>query len=407
MKTAVVLSGGGAKGAYQLGVWKALRKLHIKYHIVTGTSVGALNGVLMVQNSYYTANKIWKNISYNDIYGTEFENKLKNDKEIEVYKEYLKSFVNAGGMDITSLDKLFGKHINLWKFKLSPVNYGMITYNLTTFKPVELVKKQLLNNNLKDYVLASASCFPAIKPKTIGNQSYIDGGYYDNLPINLAITLGADRIIAVDLRAPGIKKNVTNKNIQIIRIYPRNKIVSFLVFDKEQSKRTIQLGYNDTMKTFNQLDGNKYTFRKNDLLKNYQKYNKKIRSIVQRLYDYDNILMNSVMTFNDAHSIYKGNDFNKLHNCIIEYLAKAYNYGEAKIYNISSFNNELLYDFEELGPIKNISETNISNEKLAISYIYSLINAEEINIRKITKVMIMFKKEFLGAIYISALENNI
>ena len=43
MKRAVVLSGGGAKGAYQIGVWKALRKLKINYSIVTGTSVGALN----------------------------------------------------------------------------------------------------------------------------------------------------------------------------------------------------------------------------------------------------------------------------------------------------------------------------------------------------------------------------
>ena len=40
---AVVLSGGGSKGAYEIGVWKALRKLHISYDIVTGTSVGALN----------------------------------------------------------------------------------------------------------------------------------------------------------------------------------------------------------------------------------------------------------------------------------------------------------------------------------------------------------------------------
>ena len=45
---AVVLSGGGAKGAYQIGVWRALRKLNIKYDIITGTSVGALNGAMMV-----------------------------------------------------------------------------------------------------------------------------------------------------------------------------------------------------------------------------------------------------------------------------------------------------------------------------------------------------------------------
>ena len=41
MKRAIVLSGGGSKGAYQIGVWKALKKMHIDYDIVTGTSVGA------------------------------------------------------------------------------------------------------------------------------------------------------------------------------------------------------------------------------------------------------------------------------------------------------------------------------------------------------------------------------
>ncbi len=57
-KRAVVLSGGGAKGAYQVGVWKALRKLHYSYQIVTGTSVGALNGMLMVQHDYHKCIKL-------------------------------------------------------------------------------------------------------------------------------------------------------------------------------------------------------------------------------------------------------------------------------------------------------------------------------------------------------------
>lgn len=48
-KTAIVLAGGGSRGAYQIGVWKALREMGIDYQLVTGTSVGALNGVLMVQ----------------------------------------------------------------------------------------------------------------------------------------------------------------------------------------------------------------------------------------------------------------------------------------------------------------------------------------------------------------------
>lgn len=51
-KTAIVLAGGGSRGAYQLGVWKALREMGVDYQLVTGTSVGALNGTLMVQQDY-------------------------------------------------------------------------------------------------------------------------------------------------------------------------------------------------------------------------------------------------------------------------------------------------------------------------------------------------------------------
>lgn len=64
---AIVLSGGGAKGAYQIGVWKALRKLNIHYDIVTGTSVGALNGAFMVQRDYLHALWMWYHINFDMI----------------------------------------------------------------------------------------------------------------------------------------------------------------------------------------------------------------------------------------------------------------------------------------------------------------------------------------------------
>ena len=68
MKRAIVLSGGGAKGAYQIGVWKALRKLKIDYSIVTGTSVGALNGAFLVQKDYYKAVHMWYHMSFSHVF---------------------------------------------------------------------------------------------------------------------------------------------------------------------------------------------------------------------------------------------------------------------------------------------------------------------------------------------------
>ena len=66
---ALVLSGGGSKGSYQIGVWKALKKLHIKFDIVTGTSVGALNGALITQKSYFKAINLWKKINLKLLFG--------------------------------------------------------------------------------------------------------------------------------------------------------------------------------------------------------------------------------------------------------------------------------------------------------------------------------------------------
>ena len=96
MKTAVVLSGGGAKGSYQLGVWKALRELHIKYDIVTGTSIGALNGVLMCEKSYFKAKEIWKRINMEYLL-----NELpKSNKSLDIVKLFGNKFIKNGGMGI-------------------------------------------------------------------------------------------------------------------------------------------------------------------------------------------------------------------------------------------------------------------------------------------------------------------
>ena len=59
LKRAIVLGGGGSKGAYQIGAWRALRELGVDYHIITGTSIGACNGALMVQGDYERALELW------------------------------------------------------------------------------------------------------------------------------------------------------------------------------------------------------------------------------------------------------------------------------------------------------------------------------------------------------------
>ena len=131
-------------------------------------------------------------------------------------------------------------------------------------------------------------------PYLINNEMHVDGGYYDNLPINLAIDLGATEIIAVDLRAIGFKKTIKDKSVDITYITPNNKIGSFLVFDKTQAKKAIKLGYNDTMKKFNKLEGHKFTFKRYNLIKNYNKYIDFFEQNLNNIFNSEHKILNQI-----------------------------------------------------------------------------------------------------------------
>ena len=64
---ALVLAGGGARGSYQVGVWKALMELDWHPQIITGTSVGSLNGAMFVLDLYEVARDMWLTIRSKDV----------------------------------------------------------------------------------------------------------------------------------------------------------------------------------------------------------------------------------------------------------------------------------------------------------------------------------------------------
>ena len=65
MKLGLVLAGGGARGAYQIEVWKALAKLKIDKYIkvVSGIYIGVLNTILFLQGDIKLAEEIWCNVT--------------------------------------------------------------------------------------------------------------------------------------------------------------------------------------------------------------------------------------------------------------------------------------------------------------------------------------------------------
>ena len=100
-KKAVVLGGGGSRGSYQVGVWKALRELDFDYKIVTGTSVGALNGALMVQNDYELAQKMWQKLKTRDVMDVAVTDKIEGRKDLtSKVSAFISEIVKNGGADV-------------------------------------------------------------------------------------------------------------------------------------------------------------------------------------------------------------------------------------------------------------------------------------------------------------------
>jgi len=329
---AVVLSGGGSKGAYQIGVWKALRKLKIKYEIVTGTSVGALNGAIMVQNNYYKAYNLWSNISMDKI----FDGKIQNyDDTLSLYKEYLKKFVKNKGVEPSGLETIIEELLDTKRFYKSKINYGLITFNKTNRKPKILQKKDIPESKLNDYLIASSAAYPAFSSKEIEGIEFIDGGYYDNTPINLAIDMGADEVIVVDLTTVGIRKPA-KKKIKNIKITPRNDLGSFLLFDKEIAKRNIKYGYNDAMKAYNKYEGNKYTFKLHTIEKFENKYKETFTYTFNKIINSKSALMSLIKIL----KLDKTNNKKIIDKIIlraIEHVGETLNIDDSKIYSLNKF----------------------------------------------------------------------
>lgn len=398
MKRAIVLSGGGAKGAYQIGVWKALKKLHIKYDIVTGTSIGALNGMLMVQRDYFKAYHLWTHISFDEIYG-----KSENFTTENAYKNYLKSLVN-GGIETNKIEQLVRRSFHKRKFYQSEIDYGIMTYNLSNLKQKEVLKKNFKDGTIINYIIASATCFPFFQKKKIEEKEYIDGGYYDNLPINLALKLGAEEIIAVDLKAIGLKQK-PKKDVNVVTIAPRNKITSFLIFDSKNAKPTMQFGYNDTMKTYGKLDGNKYTFKKGDLKRNEEKYKEVFLQKISFLLRKKNII-DKFLQISTFKKLIEKKDIEKIMNDIIENLGKVFQIEESKIYKISQYNEILLKELEKVEGIKEIDlkeMKKILDKKQIVKTVYNLLKQKGES--WLSTIGIFFPKELLGAIYLLSIEN--
>lgn len=261
-KTALVLGGGGSRGSYELGVWQALREMGIDINIVTGTSIGAINGAMVAQGDYETAVSLWNKIESAHVFDTPLkESEPLKQKVRQTYQNFAVNFVKSGGTDTTPLKATLQSVIDEDKIRTSSIEYGLVTIEMDTNIPRELFKDDMPSGKMIDYMIASASIYPAFKPHTIDDVRYLDGCYYDNLPVRMAMEKGATDVIAVDLGAFGVvKKNVLELAPNVIYIHSFWNLGPTLVFDFHTMQHNVRLGYLDALKAYHAYEGCAFTF---------------------------------------------------------------------------------------------------------------------------------------------------
>ncbi len=249
---ALVLAGGGARGSYQVGVWRALTELGWRPQIITGTSVGSLNGAMFTLDLYETARDMWLTIRSQDVMELPEEN-----ADLSELHSFLQNVVRAGGMDVTPLEEIVERVLDEDKLRASPIRFGLVTVEQHGLKARELPLEEIPRGRVKDYLLASAACFPALRARQIDGVKFLDGGYSDNMPTGLAKTMGADELVCVDLEGVGITRpNRTGLPTILIKSYW--ELGDILSFDPDTARRNIELGYYDTLRAFGKLRGCAY-----------------------------------------------------------------------------------------------------------------------------------------------------
>ncbi len=266
----LVLEGGGAKGAYQIGAWEAFRYLGIEFDAVTGTSVGALNGALYVQGDYEKAYDLWYNLRpeqviQGDAKAIEKLSTLEIGKgDLDPIARYVASVFTTGGLDISPLKQLMDTLLDESRVRASKVDFGIVTVSLTDFKPLEMFINDIPEGQLSEYLLASAN-LPVFKLNRLDGKLYIDGGFYDNLPINLMSSKGIREIAAVELRSLGIRQPSKRDDLSITWITPSEDIGRLLEFNPDKIRRNMKLGYFDTLRAYKGYRGSIY-FLEGDLV---------------------------------------------------------------------------------------------------------------------------------------------
>ncbi len=198
-KVALVLGGGGSKGALQAGFYRALRELGIKVDLVVAASIGALNGAFIAAGMPpRLIVHEWAKVRRRDIFSFNWELVRRGSATESIYT-------------FRSLRRFLEKRLPVRTFEELQIPFVAVTTDLRTGRPYLWE-----SGNLVDAILASCA-IPGIFPPVRGPQGrlLIDGALADNVPVSTALARGAQRVVGILCPAgsenPGTARGITRR----------------------------------------------------------------------------------------------------------------------------------------------------------------------------------------------------
>ena len=261
-KIGLALEGGGAKGAYHVGVVTALYESGYSFDAVVGTSIGALNAAILAQDGLEVLKEFWQTVRISNIFDIDdnladsfAEKGMTRENLMETIKlmRHPFKFVQTSGnlMETYVKQRIFPE-----KLLESKIKVGCVTYCVNKRKAVELFVDDMEKEHIVDYFIASAT-YPLYGFYEFGGNKYIDGGVIDNLPINLIASKGYKDIVAVRTSNKPLKTKI-DYDVNVRYVIPSEQLGNMIAFVKPNINRCLKVGYYDGLRFVNGYLGKKY-----------------------------------------------------------------------------------------------------------------------------------------------------
>jgi NTE family protein len=285
--TALVLSGGGARGAYEVGVLRYVRErlgIDTRFDVITGTSVGAINGAYIAATcdrpkaQARTLQRVWSQLTIDRVY--DFGWSQLRSLPRALFGRALPKTPHGGRVgglvDSSALERLVREQIPWRRLTENLANGHLKAFSVTATEVatgtstiyVQSARRRpepwpegshetvVRTGITAAHTLASAAIpvlFPAVK---IGDQFFVDGALRQNTPLRPALRLGARRMLVIGLRhAETPQARRARQRAEAETVYPNaffllGKLLNSLMLDKveadleriEQTNRALQAG---------------------------------------------------------------------------------------------------------------------------------------------------------------------